>query len=83
MTKKEMIKLMADAWRTYVRSMTEEVNGVDLGMEKVLEAQLQAGMLPPRRDDESPTGYGAAYLDDDQVNANYFKFKHSWESEDD
>ena len=49
--------------------------------EDILSLIESLGMLPPRRNDESPTGYGAAYLDVDQVYANYFKFKHSWESE--
>jgi len=43
----------------------------------------KVGMLPSERTDESPTGYGAAYLDDIEVMKNYFKFKHSWEPEDD
>lgn len=39
------------------------------------------GMLPPKRSDASPTGYGAAYLSEENVMKNYFNFKHSWEEE--
>lgn len=50
--------------------------------ESILNEIEKTGMLPPKRPDESPVGYGAAYLSDDEVMKNYFKFKHSWEPED-
>lgn len=51
--------------------------------EFLLKSIEESGMLPPKRPDESPVGYGAAYLDDTDVMKNYFRFKHTWEPEDD
>jgi hypothetical protein len=49
--------------------------------DELLEVIEQLGMLPPERTDnkESPTGYGAAYLNDEEILKNVFYWKHSWE----
>ena len=54
------------------------VKSVDRGVD-LLNLLDKVGMLAPWRDDESPLGYGAAYLSDEDILKNYFKFKHSWE----
>lgn len=48
----------------------------------ILEKQEELGMLAPWRNDESPVGYGAAYLSEEECIKNRFKFKHSWEDKD-
>lgn len=50
----------------------------------LLKAVEEAGMLPPFDKDieESKTGYGAAYLSDEEVRLRYIKHFCRWKSED-
>ena len=60
----------------------KKIHHPDVLADLLLREIEEFGMLPPKRADESPNGYGAAYLDDFDVAKNVFKFKHSWEPED-
>ena len=51
--------------------------------DKMLYVAEQNDMLPPQRPGESPIGYGAAYLDDEDCFKNRFNWKHQWEPEND
>lgn len=59
-----------------------DVNNLDFIIKDVINEAVALGMLPPERPDEHPLGYGAAWLSDEDVMINWFKFKHSWEPED-
>jgi hypothetical protein len=58
------------------------VFGCEGTVERAIDMFEDLGMLPPERDDESPIGYGAAYLTEEEYVTNRFKFKHTWESDD-
>lgn len=52
--------------------------------EYILMKMEELGMLPPIDEDieESPVGYGAAYLSDTEVRVRYIKHFCTWEPED-
>jgi len=60
----------------------EKIHHPDVLANLLLKEIEEVGMLPPERPDEHPLGYGAAWLSDEEVEKNYFTFKHSWEPED-
>ena len=52
--------------------------------DRLLQKMEELGMLPPIDEDieESPVGYGAAYLSDTEVRVRYIKHFCTWEPED-
>ena len=79
MKRSEMVDLMVKTERE-----CQEYKCGRAFMQTILKKMEEAGMLPPYRQDGkgSPMGYGAGWLDEEEIYEQKFYWQHQWEEED-